>query len=252
MYVDKFKNHAESAGGSHWLFITITLAMLIGFGTVFFYLGRNQVNNGPLVSPTPALPTALAAATPSPDTIRPTTISVSQESIIDQDGNMLLAIDNLPSQTQAEANTEFRGSINFTEAVLSPNGKYLAIGSSSSAHGYGWIYDVANQTTRLVALQTGGLVTPHSFSPDNDFVVFVLDSADNTKVMRVIDVRDNRESSLETGYQVEVDEEANLDSPYGYHIRQWQAPHTLCFTFEGTNYCMDAAIGVPVREAEVT
>lgn len=185
----------------------------------------------------------LDAADEAPEPDEPTEVNVSDEQITDADGNVLVTIDELPDNVQPDPDTEFGGPTHFTDAELSGDGAWLAIGSAGAAHSYGWLYELDAGEHHFVAFQYGGSVSAHSWSPDGQFALFGIGSPAETGVLKLVDREDIQAYPADTGFDVEVDEEEGMDPPYAYDFTEWRDPHTMCFTFEGTPYCIDASTG---------
>jgi hypothetical protein len=175
---------------------------------------------------------------PAPDV--PTAVDVRDEQLTDQDGNVLLSIEELPDNVQPDPDTEFGGPTHFTDAVLSDDGTWIAIGSAGVAHSYGWLYDVAAGEHHFVAFQFEGSVTAHSWSPDDRFALFSIGTPAETGLLKVVDRDEVQPYAADTGFVVEVDAEEGMEPPFAYEVTEWQEPHTLCFELEGTPYCVDA------------
>jgi putative cell wall-binding protein len=186
-----------------------------------------------------------AAAACVSDPALPTSIDVTAEQITDQDGNVLLTIDELPDNVQPDPDTEVGGPTQLNDAVLSGDRAWIAIGSAGVAHGYGWLHDIAADETHFVAFQFEGSVEALNWSPDDRFALFSIGSPAEIGLLKVVDRDDIQPYAETTGFVVEVDEEAELEPPYAYELVEWRAPHTLCFEFEGTPGCVDAATGEP-------
>ncbi len=192
------------------------------------------------IDPAPVEPTP----TPPPDDDveepdLPTSIDTSTEDIRDQDGEVLLAIDDLPDEIRPDEDASFGGPTRFTNAVLSDDGRWIAIGSAGVAHGYGSLYDVVEQEHHYVAFQFEGEVAPYSWSPDDRFALFLVRSPAPIQSLKVVDRDDIQEFVEDTGFVVEVDREGDLEPPFSYEPTEWRDPHTLCFEFEGDEYCVD-------------
>ncbi len=177
---------------------------------------------------------------PEPETELPSEIEVTAEEIRDQDGELLLHITDLPDEVEPDADSSFGGPTRFTNAVLSVDGSWIAIGAAGDAHGYGFLYDVPAEEHHLVAFQFGGEVGPHSWSPDDRFALFTLSSPAPAEFLKLVDREDIREYAIDTGFQVEVEQEEELAPPFEYEPTEWREPHDLCFRLAGVGYCVDA------------
>ena len=176
----------------------------------------------------------------------PAAVEVSDEQITDAEGDVLLTIDDVPDNIQPEPDTEFGGPTHFTDAVLSDDGQWVAIGSAGAAHGYGSLYDLEAGEHHFAAFQYGGTVSADSWSPDDRFAAFTLGTPAETGLIKIVDRDDLQPHAAETGFVVEVDEEG--EPPFAYEPTEWQEPHTLCFDFYGTAYCVDADTGETERQ----
>jgi hypothetical protein len=170
---------------------------------------------------------------------RPEDVEVTAEEIRGAHGEVLATIEEFPDNVQPDEDTEFGGPTHFTDAVLSDDGSWLAIGSAGVAHSYGWLYELGADDPQLVAFQYGGSLQAHSFSPDDRFALFTIGTPAETGLLKVVDREDIAEHASDTGFVVEVDEEG--DPPFAYEFDDWREPHILCFTFEGTSDCVDAS-----------
>lgn len=192
------------------------------------------------VDPAPT-PTPVPNDVEEPDL--PTSIDVTAEYIRDQDGEVLLAIDDLPDEVYPDPDTSFGGPTRFTNAVLSDDGRWIAIGSVGVAHGYGSLFDVAEEEHHYVAFQFEGEIGPYSWSPDDRFALFIVRTPAPTELLKIVDREDIGEYIEDTGFVAEVEREAGMEPPFAYEPTEWRDADTLCFEFEGEEYCVDAATG---------
>lgn len=166
----------------------------------------------------------------------PTSLTVSDDRVVDEDGRVLLTTADLADAVERVPDFGFGGPTQLTATALSADGRWIAVSGTSAAHGYGFLHDVAAGESHLTDFAYGSAVRAHSWSPDDRFALFTIGTAANTDLLKVVD-RAEIEPFPDTGFVVEVDQEG--DPPFAYEFVEWQAPHTLCFTFEGTSSCID-------------
>jgi hypothetical protein len=180
------------------------------------------------------------APIPVPEPDLPTSLVVTEDAIADQDGNVLLSAAVFPETVEPEPGTEFGGPTRFEDAVLSGDQRWIAIGTSGVAHSYGWLYDVVADQLHFVAFQFEGSLSADSWSPDERFALFTIGTPAGTGLLKIVDRGDVGPYPDDTGFVVEVEAEAGVEPPFAYEEPAWQAPHTLCFDFEGERSCVNA------------
>ena len=219
--------------------IVFTVLLVMSLGAVTACAPDDPLEPIP-VDPTPT-PTPEPDPDDGPEPELPASIETSAESIRDQDDEVLLHIDELPDEVSPDGETSFGGPTRFTNAVLSDDGRWIAIGTVGTSHGYAFLYDVVAEEHHVVAFQFGGEIGPYSWSPDDRFALFVVHSPAPTETLKIVDRDDIGEYAEDTGFRVEVDREQELEPPFSYEPTEWRDPHTLCFELDGTEYCVDAA-----------
>lgn len=159
-------------------------------------------------------------------------ISLSEESIEDQEGDVLISADDVPGSIQVSENSEFGVSGSFTSAKLSGDKEWIAFATGGAAHDAGWLYEIRTEEVLPVAFQYGGGVEVIEWSPDSQYVAFMIGSPAPSEHILIVD-RENIEGYVsEIGHQVMVEEQAGMNPPFSYTFERWESPHTLCFTFE--------------------
>lgn len=171
---------------------------------------------------------------------RPQRIDWDAEAVVDQDGDTLLSIEAFPDEVQVSEEASFGSSERFTGASLSPDERWMAITTVGSAHTFGWLYELDTEEKHPVDFQYGGSIDLGPWSPDANFIAFLAHSPAEITTIKLVDRREIGEYVDDTGFQIQIPEEENLSPPFAYEIEEWQAPHTLCFTLEGVQRCIDA------------
>lgn len=201
-------------------------------------MGGIRALGGPAAVSDDVLAQAVLVAGACQGATLPTSIDVSDEQITDQDGRVLLTIDDLPDSVEPEPGAEFGGPTRLTDATLSEDGRWIAVGTTGAVHGYGWLHDVVADEPHLVDFAFGGSVRSHSWSPDDRYALFTISTPAGTELLKIVDRTDIQPYADDTGFVVKVDAEG--DPPFAYEFSAWQEPHTVCFEFEGTPFCVDA------------
>lgn len=168
-------------------------------------------------------------------------IDWNEDTISDQDGNVLLSADNLPSSMEVSEEAEFGVAGSITSAQLSPDKEWIALSVSGAAHGAGWLYEITTGKVVPAAFQYGGGVEVIEWSPDGQFVAFRIGTPAATE--HILGVNRDQTSGYvsEIGQQIEVEEQAGMNPPYAYEFIRWESPHTLCFSFnDGPEECREA------------
>ncbi|MFW5973142.1 MAG: hypothetical protein ACOCTG_04045, partial [Bacteroidota bacterium] len=121
--------------------------------------------------PTVPAPTPPTSGTPSDD-VPVRSIEWDERSVVDLTGDTLVVVDDFQTDVPVSEEASFGSDGFFSDVVLSPDGRYLALTISGAAHGFGWLYDLPAEERDPVAFQYGGSLEVVEWSPDDRFVVF--------------------------------------------------------------------------------
>lgn len=98
---------------------------------------------------------------------------VWNQSLIVISGKTTLSINDFPDGVQVAPDAAFGSSDRIDDAKLSPDGKWVAVGVSGAAHGFGWLYEVASRKLSPVAFSYGGGVAVKGWKSDTE-VIFTI------------------------------------------------------------------------------
>lgn len=168
-------------------------------------------------------------------------VSYSEDSIVDQDGTVLLRQDDIPQSMTVSSESEFGAAGDFTSAELSPNGEWIAFTTTGAAHGGGWLYDIETGEVSAAAFQYGGDVEVLEWSPNGQYVLFSVSTPVPSEQLVLVE-RSNIATYVEdTSTTVSVSAAEDMDPPASYEFEGWEAPQTLCFAVLNEERCLDAA-----------
>lgn len=168
-------------------------------------------------------------------------IQWDENSIEDQDGNILVSSEGMPDTIQVSENTEFGVSGSFTGAELSPDKEWIAFSVNGAAHGSGWLYEIATDNISPVAFQYGGGVNTIQWSPDSQFMAFQVGTPAPSEHILLVNRKNIEGYVSEIGQMIQVEEQAGTNPPFTYEFIRWQAPHTICYSFDGgSEQCVNA------------
>lgn len=166
-------------------------------------------------------------------------IEWNEDQITTETGEVLLTAEEVPSSMQVSSNSEFGVAGPFQEVSLSPDKEWIAFAMTGVAHGAGWIYEIDSENIYPAAFQYGGGVEIIEWSPDSQYIAFNIGTPAPTEYIKVVN-RDNiAEYVSETGEQLRLDGEAGLTPPFSYEFVEWQAPHTICYSLNDDEDCLD-------------
>lgn len=175
----------------------------------------------------------------SVDKNRINSIEWNENQITTETEEVLLTAEEVPSSIQVSEHSEFGVSGPFRDVSLSPDKEWIAFSMSGAAHGSGWIYEIDSQRTIPVAFQYGGGIEIIEWSPDSQYVAFNIGTPAPSEYIKVVN-RDNiDEFASETGEQLRLDGEAGLTPPFSYEFIEWRQPHTICYSLNDDQDCLD-------------
>lgn len=94
---------------------------------------------------------------------------------INFDGRNIISINDFPDEVQVSADSVFGSSEDFTGALVSPDGKWLAITITGGVHEFGWLYEFSTEKLIPVAFSFDGGVTIKKWQ-NNDEIIFEITS----------------------------------------------------------------------------
>jgi hypothetical protein len=99
----------------------------------------------------------------------------------------LLSINDFPDSIKVSADAEFGSSDTIKGALLSPDGKWVAIAVGGAAHDFGWVYNIATKKLTPVIFSYGGGVTVQEWKSETQ-VAFAVTTAEPKTIQKIITV----------------------------------------------------------------
>jgi hypothetical protein len=163
-------------------------------------------------------------------------LQVTENEIQTEEGVILIRIDDLPGDIPVDDDTRFGAATYFTGATLSPDQTRVAITTSGTSHGAGWMFDLDSEMFIPAAFQYGGSVLAGAWSSDGRYIIFIEKNPASGQTLSIADTRSEGSSVAETSIPIRLPE--HDESGAGeevYHPIKWDGEEFL-FEVDGQRY----------------
>ncbi len=178
-------------------------------------------------------------------------INQDSESITDQDGNILVSLEDFPAEVDVSSEASFGGADEITGAELSPDGEWIALTTRGAAHGFGWLYNVSRDDMEAVDFQFGGSVQVEAWEDESRYVAFRGETPRPATVFKIVEVRNIAEFPSETGFLAELPEDSAISPEEAEFENVGWEDGMFCFSADGERYCADPETEEVMREDEM-
>lgn len=150
-------------------------------------------------------------------------VSVSEERIQSQEGDLLISLDQIPRSIQVDEDSDFQAADRFLAADASPSGEWLAVITGGVAHSAGWLVDIEGEQIFPAGFQYGGSLQPGPWSPDGRWFVFIHEGPAGDRVLWVTDSDALGSTVRESSTPVRTPDHDETDpSQRIYEIEGWE------------------------------
>ncbi|MGQ4879282.1 hypothetical protein ACOJCM_12025 [Billgrantia sp. LNSP4103-1] len=175
-------------------------------------------------------------------------LRIEERQVLAADGSRLLHIDDMPGSIRVDDASEFGAAEAFTDALPSPDGKWLAVATAGAAHGAGWLVAVDQGRPYPATFQYGGEVTLGPWSTSGRYASFLNDTPAPSRVLVVVDRTALGATVSATASQVQIPSHAQQVPPETeYEVVAWR-DDVLVFEVDGRRYRYQPDTG-EVRQA---
>lgn len=99
-------------------------------------------------------------------------VTVFDSEVRDYRGNTLLRLSQLPNRVHLDEDTNFSAHTRFVQAEVSPDGNYIAVTTSGTAHAAAWVYSNEQDKVWPAAFQYGGNLQISLWQPNAEYLSF--------------------------------------------------------------------------------
>jgi hypothetical protein len=168
---------------------------------------------------------------------------ISGDEIRSAAGDLLLHIDDIPRNIRIDHETEFGASERFIEVHQSPDNNWLAVTTSGTAHGAGWLIHSDNMVPVPAAFQYGGSVKTGPWSEDSQFISFISETPAPSSVLSVVNLDSLGPTVSHHNIQIRIPDHEEAVPPETYYIPEKWREKQLFFRVNGERYVYDVMSG---------